>query len=178
MNFYNKTTLLPSLDELYRFFIQPDGRIIRTDCFFCIGPRIVIEHKQTDTKHSIRIWKTVSLFNYWYGGLTSPGSKFVAALDYTIQDDKVKVDHIGINDGDHGNMYEEPLDHFDAQELNDSLIHFLEIVAKTNYLPKIVIDVHKNLKIYNKYYKNNGFKLTEPKCTAGNPNWIETEKYV
>ena len=181
MDFYNKTTLLPSLDELYILLVQ--GRIIQTDCFFCVGPRIAIEHRQDGIKHSIRIWRTNSLFNYWYEELTS--KNFIAALDYIIyppqEGDYVKIDYLYINDGeysgDYNNLYEDPLDEIEAQDLNDNLIKFVVNIAKTNGLPRIVKDVHQNLRIYNKYFKSNGFKLTYWKC-IDNPYWLETEKHI
>ena len=179
MIFYNKTTLLPGLDELYLLLIQ--GRVIKTDCFFCVGSRIAIEHTQKNKKHSIRIWETNSIFNYWYGRLTSPGSNFIAALDYTIDTDHecVKIDYMSLNDGEHGNIYKEYLylSTITAQELNENLIGFIENVAKIHSVPKIVMDVHQNLRIYNKYYKNIGFELTDRRC-RDNPYWLEMEKYV
>jgi len=169
MNFYNKTTLLPSLDELHILLI--DGLIINPYCFFCVGRRISIEHKQIGIKHSIRIWKTQSVFK--------TESVFIAALDYTVDTDihYVKIDYISINDGDHGSFYEDCLDPNTAQELVENLIDFIQTVAKTNHIAKITMDVHNNLRIYNKYYKQNGFQLTDRKC-EDNPIWIETEKII
>lgn len=178
MIFYNKTTLLPSLDELYILFIQ--ARIIKTNCFFCVGTRFAIEHKSKNSRHSIRIWKTQSIFNYCYGGLTAPGSVFIAALDYTVDHNNryVKIDYLSINDGEQGNVYNDySLDPATAQELVENLVNFIQIIAKTHHIAKITLDVHHNLLVYKKYYKNNGFELTGRKC-ADNPFWFETEKYV
>jgi len=177
MYFYNKTTLLPSLDELYILLI--DGRVIKTDCLFCVGRRIAIEHKQIGDQHFILIWKTHSIFDCWYGKLTDPGSEFIAALDYTINpdNDNVKIDYIIINDGEHGDLYKDYLDPNTAHELNENLVKFIEIVANVQKTKKIIMDVHNDLRIYNKYYKPNGFELTDRKC-KDNPYWIETEKYM
>ena len=177
MIFYNKTTLLPSLDELYILFIQ--ARIIKTDCLFCIGSRIAIEHKQIGDQHSILIWKTQSIFDCWYGKLTDPGSEFIAALDYTVNPDHdyVKIDYMIINDSEHGDLYKDYFDPATAQELIENMINFIEIIAKIHKVKKITMDVHKDLRIYNKYYKNNGFKLTDRKY-KDNQYWIETEKII
>jgi len=177
MRFYNKTTLLPNLDALYLLLVK--GPIINPMCLFCIGRRIAIEHNQTDTKNSIRIWKTTSIFDYWYGELSDPGSTFIASLDYTInpRHHYVKIESLFMNDDEHSNVYKNSLDSVTAQELNENLLKFVENVAKTNSISKIIIDVHSNLRIYNKYYKNNGFQLTDRKC-ADNPYWIETEKII
>ena len=161
MRFYNKTTLLPSLDALYLLLIK--GPIINSNCLFCIGTRIAIEHNQKDNKNSIRIWKTTSIFDYWYGELTDPGSTFIAALDYTIHtsppQNYVKIEYLGLNDGENGNLHKDSLDPVTAQELNENLLKFTEKVAKMNSISKIVVDVHSNLHLYKKYYENNGFQL-------------------
>lgn len=64
-----------------------------------------------------------------------------------------------INDNEHGDLYKNYLDPATAQELIENMINFIEIIAKIHKVKKTTMDVHNDLRIYNKYYKNNRFEL-------------------
>ena len=55
-----------------------------------------------------------------------------------------------------------------------SMVYYLISVARQENKPKIVIDVHNNLRIYQKCYEKEGFVLTGRKA-RDNPYWIEAE---
>jgi len=50
-------------------------------------------------------------------------------------------------------------------------------IAKKEKKKKIILDIHNNFKMYNKYYSNSGFIITNTKC-IDNPFWLQTEKNI
>jgi len=133
-------------------------------------------------QYSIRIWKSNSILDVWYDRLTS--RNFIAALDYELFDDYVKIDYLKPNDAENSNNLSygcisnyEHLTDYDAKEVVNSMIKYVENIARQNNKNKIVLDVHGNLRIFNKYYAENGFIVTDRKC-CDNPFWKETEKMV
>ena len=102
----------------------------------------------------------------------------IACLDYTINNDHIKIEYLSISDDFDINYRKNIiLNDNDAIELKNSLILYIENIAKINNLNKIIIDVHNNLKYYNKYFKDNNFIITDKRCND-NPFWIETEKII
>lgn len=171
MILYNKTILLPNLNTLYELLnINDDPNLYTCKCIY--ADRIAIKHYIQNEKHIIQIWKTKSLFDWWYDPYES--RNFIACMDYTIHDTNIKINHIGINDYEHINMYNVPLDEYDAEDLIKNMVNFVKIVATKENKAKIILDVHENLRLFLKYYYYIGFKTTTNKCTD-NPFWIETE---
>ena len=171
----NKTILLPNLEALYELLQNKDNESLYT-CKCIYEDRIAIKHYiRNEKKNLIQIWKTKSLFDWLYDPYYS--SNFIACLDYTIYDTIIKIDHIGINDNNRFNIYNQPLDDYDAEKIIENLINFLKIIATNENKEKIIIDVHENLRIYNKYYCDLGFKTTTNKC-KDNQYWIETELLI
>ena len=171
MFLYNKTLLLPNLSALYDIFNDDDDDDDNDvnenlySCNYIYGDRIACKHYCRKEMNIIQIWKTKSLFDYWYDSYS--GRNFIATIDYTIHDTFVKINHIGIND--YAN-----LDFFDPEEVIKNMLNFVKIVATKENKEKIIIDVHENLRIFLKYYYYIGFRATERKC-SDNPFWIETE---
>lgn len=62
-------------------------------------------------------------------------------------------------------------------KLNHALIEYVKNFAKAEYKSKIIIDVHKNLRIFDKYYRPLGFTATERRC-IDNGYWVEAELYI
>ena len=122
----------------------------------------------------IRIWKTKSLFDYWYDDFNNCGRNFIGSFDYTIYDTYIKIDYLCINNSETKNMYDNPLDKYDTEDLIKSLINFIKIIAKKENKNKIIIDVHQSLRLYEKYYHYNGFDITTRKC-IDNSFWVEAE---
>ena len=162
---FNKVKLVPNLNILFNL-LNNDYSDEYT-CNFIYGERIAIKHYTQNNQNVVRIWKTNSLFDYFYSDHLSPYSTFIGAIDYTINDDHVKIDFLCINDDENKNNYEMLI-------LKKSLINFIKNLANEKNKSKIIVDVHKNLRLYKKYYSNEGFKQTNRKCTD-NPYWIEAE---
>jgi hypothetical protein len=173
MILYNKTILLPNLRALYDLLNNNDNPSLYT-CKCMYADRIAIKHYIDNEKHIIQIWKTKSVFDYWYDPYYS--KNFIACMDYTVHDIFIKINYIGINDDDpqHTYSHKNALDEYDAEDLIQHLLNFVKIIATKENKLKITMDVHENLRLYMKYYYYNGFKTTDNKCTD-NPFWVETE---
>ena len=175
MLLYNKTILLPNLNPLYELLNNNDNESLYT-CKCMYADRVAIRHYIRDEKkHIIQIWKTKSVFDYWYDPYCS--RNFIACMNYTIHDTFIKIDYIGINDNECINMYYIPLDEYDAEDLIQHLVNFVKIIATKENKLKITMNVHENLRLFMKYYYDLGFKTTDNKC-ADNPFLVETELVV
>lgn len=168
---YNKTILLPNLQALFELLNNNDNESLYS-CKCIYEDRIAIRHYIRKELNIIEIWKTKSLFDWWFDPYCS--NNFIATIDYTIHDTHIKINHLGINDYDHINMYNNSLDENDSEDLIRNLVIFVKIVAKKENKDKIILDVHENLRLFLKYYYYEGFKPTNRKCT-NNPFWVETE---
>lgn len=133
------------------------------------GEIYTIKHDSVDNWHSVRIQKTPMFFNYWgYGG----HGKFIAAVDYTICNTCIKINHLCVNDDADDDMTGE-----NSRELISGLIRWVETDAKRYNKSKLIVALENNLDIYRKYYSNNGFVLS-PGNYATNPIWIEMEMHL
>lgn len=171
MILYNKTILLPNLNALYELLNNNDNPSLYT-CKCIYEDRIAIKHYIENERHIIQIWKTKSVFDWWFDPYYS--RNFIACMNYTIHDTYIKINYIGINDNERINMYNIPLDEYDSEDLIKNLVNFVKIVGTKENKLKITMDVHENLRLFMKYYYYIGFKTTKNKC-ADNPFWIETE---
>lgn len=173
MLIYNKVILLSNLEELNELLNNNDNNSLYS-CKCIYENRIAIKHYSKKNINTIRIWRTKSLFDYWYDDFNYSAKNFIAALDYTINDKYIKIDYIGINDDEKKFMYHNSLDAYDAENLINSLINFIKIVGIKENKNKIIMDVHQNLRYYIKYYNDKNFIITNRKSTD-NPFWIEME---
>ena len=174
MLLYNKTILLPNLKALYELLNNNDDPSLY-NCKCLYGDRIAVKHYFKNDTHVIKIWKTKSLLDYWFEPYYS--RNFIACIEYNIYDIFIKINHIGINDYNHKNIYNTPLDESDAEELIANLVNFVKLVAIKENKQKITLDVHENLRLFSKYYHNLGFNTTNRKC-RNNPYWVKTELII
>jgi hypothetical protein len=167
--------LLQNLKELNELLNNNDNSsLYNCKCKYIYENRIAIELHLKKNRNIIRIWRTKCLFNYWFDDFKHCSNNFIGALDYTIHDTYIKIDYLSINNSENKNMYNNPLDQYESEDLITSLINFIKIIAKKENKDKIIIDVHENLRLYEKYYYYNGFDITNRKCKA-NPFWFEAE---
>ena len=171
MLFLNKTILLPTICALKRLLIDQYITPLKT-CFY--GDRIAIKHFMNRDMNVVRMWKAKSFMDWCYDDFSS--STFIGAIDYTIFDDNIKIEYMNINDSDNilYNKLKFKMDDEEAMKVNSAMIKFIKNIANENNKPKVIIDVHNNLKIFNKYYKYEGFKVTNRKA-VDNPFWLEAE---
>jgi hypothetical protein len=156
-------------------------KTVKYDWFnnFCNERYIIRKYfdEDNDKMNILRIWKTNTVFDYWYDNYSS--KNFIASLYYIKKEKEIKIDYLSVNDSDYPHFEEdkkspEMLDDIESKEIVNSLIEFLENIAKKEKKEKIIIDVHKSLYTYNKYYGTKGFVLTNREC-KDNRNWFEAE---
>jgi hypothetical protein len=130
--------------------------------------------------HAIRIYRSNSVLDLWYDSFkTSNRDDFIAALDYRIMEDCIKIEYLNVHDEERSKIMNTRnfLDEYETQEMTRCLITYTENIAREHAKDQIKIDVHGNLRLYNLYYKNNGFLVTDVRC-RDNPFWFETVKSV
>lgn len=167
MILYNKTILLPDLKALNELLLNNEDVSLQS-CKCIYQNRIAIKHNYENDMNSIRIWKTKSLFDYWFDDFNTSSNNFIAALDFTVNETFVKINYLNICDNIQN------LDEYESEDLVKSLINFIKNIAKNENKNKVIVDVHENFKIYEKYYYYEGFESTNRRC-HDNPFWIETE---
>lgn len=172
MKFYDKSILLSNLTDIYNL-LEKDIYTSSFAIFPIYNDKIAINHYRQGYNNIIRMWKTKVLFNYWYDDFRS--DNFIGALDYKINNDHIKIEFLNIAD-EESYPYNQ-LNSIDSDKLTKALIDFTINKAKEENKQKIIIDVHSNLRLYDKYYKYNNFKVTNRKC-VDNPYWIETELVI
>lgn len=173
MLIYNKTILVSNLSEIIEL-LNNNEDVSLYNCKCIYDTRIAIQHKIVKNRIIVNIWKTSSLFDYWYTDYTHCGKNFIGCFNYTIHDSFIKINHLCINDGENPNLYNDHLDLDDSEDLIKACINFVKIVAKNENKNKIILDMHSNLRLYEKYYCYEGFKITNRKC-LDNPYWFESE---
>lgn len=176
MKFFNKTILVPNLQMLYKLLQDH----LESNKFCIYTDRIAIKHhtiynnNTNYTTNIIRIWKTKSFIDIWYSPFST--NDFIGALDYTVQNNIVKINYLCVNDIDEYNVFDRKCKLTDEEtiELKKNLIQYVKNIAIKENKSKIIVDVHNNLRFYNKYYADEGFVLTDRKCKE-NTYWLEAE---
>lgn len=181
----NNTILLPSFNEACKLLSNKSDTHIDTN-YIC-GEKIALMHYNIKNINVVRIWKTNSVLNYWYTDFTNSNrNDFIAAFDYIINDDFIKIDYIYINDKSSQicNNYSDYLSDEEVIQIKKAIFIYIENLAKVNNVfsntankKKIIVDVHNNLKLFNEYYKPEGFQLTDRR-SLDNKNWIISEKVL
>ena len=174
IHFYNKIMLVPNLSALHKLFT---GSYVNNNkpCFYC--DRIAVKHYKQGDNNIIRAWSTPSLLDIWYNDFST--KQFVCAIDYRVKDNYIKIEYMNMNDDESGSICpsSDILPLVEANLLNRAMIDFIKRVAEEENKEKVVVDVHNNLRIFNKYYKEEGFVATNRKC-SDNPYWIEAEMSI
>jgi hypothetical protein len=173
----NNNTILVSNFELLFNLLNNKELENSYNCKYIYEKKIAIQHLTKINNINInrlRIWSTYSLFDWWYDKYDNCGKNFIGCVDYILHDNYIKINYLNINDSQTTNLYINPLDLDDAEDLIRELINFIKLVAFQENKKKIILDVHENLRLYNKYYYNLGFEVTKRK-SEGNPYWVEIE---
>jgi len=168
----DKTLLFSSLANIRNYLINNITNTTSDSCYNIYTDKIAINLSSRDNYHSIRLWKTKVLFNCWYNVFEC--KQFVGALDYKIDDDCIKIEYLNLNDGEGSLSYDFILNKNDSNLLKKSFLEYTKNLAIKENKKKVIIDVHGNLRIFDKYYKNEGFVATTRRC-KDNRFWIEAE---
>ena len=147
MILYNKTILLPNLDALNDVLVNDENpNLYACNCVY--ADRIAIQHQIQKGMHNIRIWRTKTLFDYWFNDFHYSGRNFIASLDYTIHKDYIKIEHLGINDREPVNLrlYDNSFDDDDAEDIIKYLIILVLLIVafSTLYLIYLLYQINDN----------------------------------
>lgn len=169
----SKNIVLDSCNDLYNYLRS--GNV--SNPFTLYSDKVILNREtfnhpnMENTRHSIRIWKSKTMLNYWYNDQSS--SSFIGALDYQIRPNDILIEYLNVND-DECCYKTKPIDQTEAIAVQRELLEYVKNRAKEENKQKVIIDVHENLRLYNKYYKDEGFQVTERK-SSDNPFWREAE---
>jgi hypothetical protein len=176
MYFFNKTIFVNNLSNIHSVFTK--NYIIQKTWIptsIC-SEKIAIKHykDESDPEYMIRIWRTNTIFDYWYNGFTC--GNFIASLYYTKNEDSIKITYLALNDSSYRSFDKnsDRINNKDSDAIASILIDYIKEIGKEENKRKIIIDVHSNLSIYKKDYEKRGFVLTNRRC-LDNSYWIETE---
>lgn len=157
----NKTTLVPSLTVVCKIL---SNSCAECSCDFLYSTNCAIMHKSLDDiNHTINIWRTNAIFNYWHTNFDPfDYDNFLASINYKIDQDAIVIENLIINDIDFSikNNNKRFLSNIKAKNLAKSIIKYIENIAKEENKNKIISYIHYNLKYYDKYYKDECFELT------------------
>jgi hypothetical protein len=177
MSIYHNLFLLANVKEVYKLLYNNEIPALY-NCTPFFATRIAVQHIVKNNKNRIQIWKTDAWFDYWYTSFQHCGKNLIAVMDFTLHDDTtIKIDRIYVNDDSNSQLYNRLLDEQEAEDLIKALVEFVKNVAKVENMNKIILDVHSNLRIYEKYYYFLGFQATKRKC-IDNPFWLECEIFL
>ena len=174
---FDKVFLYNSISTLNKELRQPEFLPPKPLPLSCLCGEIIAFgiQQRTETKNAetIRIWRSNSYFGLWYDGFTS--GKFLAALDYTIYENHIKIDYMNLYDSSQ-TYYEKcaQLTSTESTYLNSLLLRYVKKLARKESKQKVIVDVHPNLRIFDRYYLPNGFTITDRK-SEDNPFWREAE---
>jgi hypothetical protein len=152
--FHNKIVLVANVNELCKMLQSPHVVPPLRPCIY--GDRIAIKHSMTRNTHVVRIWKTRSFLDIWYDEFSSSSSQFIAAIDYKVRPDHLKIEYMNINDGFCSSGVDGiTVSSMESCQLNTALIAWMRVTAREESKSKIIVDVHHNLRIFDKYYDHN-----------------------
>jgi hypothetical protein len=114
--------------------------------------------------------------NGWCGTNVFGTTRYVGGIDLwpRQKDNTMEITYSTVNDGDYAEIMQcVPLSPMTRMAIFKGLINYAKFAAKKHNLNQLQVDVHQSLRLYNKYYKQVGFTLTDQKAT-GNHFWIKT----
>jgi hypothetical protein len=114
---------------------------------------IVGEYKTIYGYGVVRVWKNNQLFGV---GQISRNNT-VGALDYQIHDTNFKIEDIYVY-GSSGSL--ELASNKEAKKLINLMIKIAEKKSNDLLFDKMIMDTHMSLRLFDRYYENEGFALT------------------
>jgi len=109
-------------------------------------------------------------------------NEIIACLDFIIKKDNITIEYLSIENEDfHKDYYNElsgkKVNNEIKEKIKKILLEYVYKIAKKNNINLILLDVHSNLKKYNREYKKEGFILSNNRC-LDNHYWIESYKII
>ncbi len=179
---YNKIVLFNTIDMLVNtltnknFMIKSNIHNLFTNNIFFTEKYLINENKINNKYFNVRIVKKYCCFDNHFDSI-------IGGIDYTVNDNHIKIEKLFISDYDYNKnektkyYYSYILNDEDAVRLKKSIITYITNIAVNNNINKIIIDVYQDLKFYNRYLADEGFKVLNKIC-FDNPLWLETVKII
>jgi hypothetical protein len=132
---------------------------------------IVGEYKTSSGYGVVRVWKNNQLFGV---GQISQNNT-LGALDYQIHDTIFKIEYVYVydydSDSDADSLELNPK-YKDAKKFINLMIQIAEKKSNDLLFDKMIMDTHMSLRLFDRYYDNEGFTLTG-KVASDNISWVE-----
>jgi hypothetical protein len=130
--------------------------------------KIIVGEYKTDSGYGVvRVWKNRQLFSVDRFSVKD----MVGALDYQVHDSIFKIEYISVIDSDNGSLEINPK-YKDAKEYTNLMINIAEKKSNALLFDKMIMDTHKSLRLFDRYYKREGFTLTG-KVASDHNAWVE-----
>jgi hypothetical protein len=122
--------------------------------------------------HVLRVWKNDNCFSIDRNPLER--CKSIGAPEYSVNKNRFRIEFLHVFDSDNGSLTADPK-YVYAREYIKAMISIAERKTIESKHDKIIMDTHKSLRLFHRYYKNEGFVLTN-KVSTDHRAWVETQK--
>ena len=124
--------------------------------------------------HVVRAWKNENYFSFDKNPFEK--HKSIGSLDYSVNEKIFKIEFLHVFDNDDCGFDADPK-YVDAVEYIKSMISIAERKALESNHDKIIMDTHKSLRLFHRYYKDADFVLTN-NVSSDHSAWVETQKNI
>jgi hypothetical protein len=138
--------------------------------------------------HNLKCWNSRCFLDYHLENFNE--NNMIISLDFSINKEDInnpfiKINYLYVNNDYYDIKYKEYFNfekrtklllESETKLIINSIISFIENIAKYKQIPKIIIDIHSNLERYEYELKELGFIINDK--NNENPFWIKAEKII
>jgi hypothetical protein len=173
MRFIN-FTVFNSVSDMARNVISQKSLIPNYKAKIIVGECQIHHDEMLPPLHVLRVWKNDNYFRIDRNPLES--RKSIGALEYSVNKRRFKIEFLHVFDGNKGSLNADPK-YVHAREYIKAMISIAERKAIESKHDRIIMDTHNSLRLFDRYYKNEGFVLTN-KVSTDHRAWVETQKIL
>lgn len=131
--------------------------------------KIIVAEYKIYGKHILRIWRNRAIV----GIDRSPagGDRMIGSMDYSMSKEELKIEFLYVVDIDSYSFEIKP----NAKEYTKLMILMAERKAHGFGIHDITMDTHQSLRLYHRYYVEEGFFVTG-EVASDNKAWVEMKK--
>lgn len=134
--------------------------------------KVIVGEYERNGIHVVRVWNNTGIFID-----SNPTTKnMVGGLDYSVSVDEFKVEFIYVIDSDRGSLIADPK-YVNAGKYIALMVDIAEKKACELSFDTITMDTHMSLRLFDRYYKDNGFTLTG-KIVSDHGAWVQMQKKI
>ena len=132
--------------------------------------KIIVAEYKIYGKHILRIWRNSAIV----GIDRSPtgGDRMIGSMDYSMSKEKLKIEFLYVVDSDSCSKTNP-----NAKEYTKLMILLAERKAHRFGIHDITMDTHQSLRLYHRYYVEEGFFITG-EVASDHRAWVEMKKRV